>query len=67
MSTSVTHLKQWESQPLFQAPGSGFDTMVMVEGQYTSTVYSLIKESRFSEAIDCLEPILEVRQHSSRL
>lgn len=34
--------------------------MAMVEGQYTSTVYSLIKESRLSEAIDCLEPILEV-------
>jgi tetratricopeptide (TPR) repeat protein len=34
--------------------------MVMVEGQYTSTVYSLIKDARFSEAIACLEPILEV-------
>lgn len=34
--------------------------MVMTEGQYTSTVYSLIKEARCSEAIDCLEPILEV-------
>eukprot|EP00892_Ulva_mutabilis_P003389 jgi/Ulvmu1/1421/UM011_0150.1 len=37
------------------------NTMVtMMDGQYTSTVYSLIKDGRFSEAMGCLETVLEI-------
>jgi hypothetical protein len=34
--------------------------MVMREGQYTKTIYNLIKERQFSKAIENLEPIIQV-------
>lgn len=32
----------------------------MIDGQYTKTVYTFIKDGRLSDAMGCLEPVLEV-------
>lgn len=54
-SPSVRHLVCTELCP------SDIKSMATInDGQYTKTVYSLIKDGRLSDAIGFLEPVLEV-------
>ena len=41
--------------------------VAMQENEYTSTVYNLIKEGRYSAAVEQLEPVLQVRIDTTKL